>query len=358
MKMKIMIFLLSLGLNYSYGQAPKETVNVSIPEVYELANVILAITPYTLDANSFEVAKETKYYNEVLEHFMKYSNHPLIKKVNYSIEKWDYYLSFRTDAYAFDIGGNNAIKKRISFRAQDDRNEFESNLGLVEDFMKVSGFREFYKNHKGYYDSLISAYSKTQMINEMLSFLKEEFPSKKNKAVMSFSIIASPLVNRMNCHRDVNKIPTDFITLPNCILYGSSEKPLDYEIAQGIHMLFTETDHGFINPTTNDYSADVRKNFDFAKWDKNSGYTEFNIFNEYMTWAVYDIFIYKYFPKVADKVCIPWAKQNETRGFIASQRFNEKLRELYASKLEKETIQDLYPKILKWCSEVQINLNK
>lgn len=360
MKTNVLIFALSLFVNLCYGQKRNELINVAIPEAYELANIILAITPYTLDANSFEVAKETKYYNEILSYFMKYSKHPLIEKVNFTIEKWDYYLSFRTDAYAFDINGNK-LERMFKFRAQNDRNEFEDNIVLVEDFMKVSGFRDFYKNHKSYYDSIIDVYSKTQMLPEILSFLKKEFPSKNNSQKFSFSIIASPLVNRMNCHRDVNGIPTDFISLPNFILYGDlSSKPSDKDISQGVHMLFTETDHGFVNPATINFGNKVKKSFNVVFWDKNSGYGDYayGVFNEYMTWAVYDIFVFNYFPQVADEVCDKWAKQNETRGFIYSSIFSKKIIELYKSKKKNETIRDLYPKILQWCAEFQKGENK
>lgn len=355
MKTKVLIFGLSLFVNICFGQKRTELVNVAIPEAYELANIILAITPYTLDANSFEVAKDTKYYNDVLSHFMKYSKHPLIEKVNYSIEKWDYYLSFRTDAYAFYINGDK-LERMFKFRTQNDRNEFEDNLALVEDFMRISDFRDFYNKHKPYYDSITDIYSKTQMLPEILTFLKKEFPSGNNYQKPTFSIIASPLVNRMNCHRDVNEIPTDFISLPNFILYGNlSAKPSDNDIAQGIHMLFTETDHGFVNPTTIDFGKKVKRNFNAVVWDKNSGYNnyEYGVFNEYMTWAVYDLFVHIYFPQVAEGICDKWARQNETRGFIYSNIFNKKMIELYKSKKNNETIVDLYPLILEWCAEFQ-----
>ncbi|MGZ2369784.1 DUF4932 domain-containing protein [Ancylomarina sp. YFZ004] len=349
---KIVLVIVSIILfNCSFGQKNEKQIEISIPEVYELSNVILAITPYGLK-DEWEVQKETKYYKEVMAYFMPFAKHPLIEKVNYSREKWDYYLSFRTDAYSFIIDTNGNLFKNNEFRAQDDRMEFEANLDLANDFMKVSKFREFYKNHKEYYNTLMYEYSKSQMIPEMISFLKKEFPLKTNSLKHSFNIVASPLICRMNCHADVSNIPTDFITIPDHILKGKPEdRPMIQYIAQGIHMLFTESDHGFVNPTTEIFGEEVKEKFDAIQWDKESGYSEseFGVFNEYMTWAVYDIFTHKYFPEVADQVCLKWAKQNESRGFIHSTAFNAKLVELYNSKQENETIKDLYPKILRWC---------
>lgn len=348
----IIISCIIIQLNY----AENELITISIPETYELSNIILAITPYTLDDNSFEVAKGTQYYSDVLSHFMQYSDHPLIQKVNYSLDKWDYYLSFRTDAYGFKIDKNDKLVRIIDFKTILNRNEFEDNIDLIEDFIKKSGFREFYKNHKTYYDSILNIYSKNEMIPEMINFLKKEFPLPSKKIHNSFSIVASPLVNRMNCHLTIANIPTDFISLPNYVLYGSKSIQINKkELASGIHMLFTETDHGFVNPTTQDFRKLIRKKFDASKWDKESGYSEyeFGVFNEYMTWAVYDIYVYKNFPDIAESVCEKWAKQNETRGFIASRQFNRKLLELYQNKNDNETIRDLYPKLLNWCNDFQ-----
>lgn len=348
-----LVFTLLLIVNNCFALSKKETIEIAIPETYELSNIILAITPYGI-SDKWEVMKGTAYYNEVMEYFKPYQNHPLIEKVNYSREKWDYYLSFRTDAYAFQFDKEGKLSRRVEFKAQDPMNEFENNLTLVEDFAKVSGFREFYRRHKPYYDSLIYSYSKYQMIPEVLSFLKSEFKVSKNQ--LSYSIVASPLVGRMNCHRDIEEIPTDFISLPTFVVQNNlGQTPSEREIASGIHMLFTEADHGFVNPTTEHFKRMVKKSFNPVKWDNESGYLEyeFAVFNEYMTWAVYDVFIHKTFPQVATEVCVEWAKQNESRGFIESTLFNTKLIELYQAKAANETIHDLYPKMLKWCKEVE-----
>jgi len=81
-------------------------------------------------------------------------------------------------------------------------------------------------------------------------------------------------------------------------------------------------------------------------------------FNEYMTWAIYDLFLYELFPQVAQQVGQDWAMQNESRGFFASSLFNAKLKELYDKRKKKQTIQDLYPAMLKWCRQTQDKLTQ
>ncbi|RZK92710.1 MAG: hypothetical protein EOO62_32755 [Hymenobacter sp.] len=102
----------------------------------------------------------------------------------------------------------------------------------------------------------------------------------------------------------------------------------------------------------------MRAAFDVLKWDTGSGYEkgDFDTFNEYMTWAVYDLFAYHYFPQQAALVCQNWALQNESRGFVASRLFNDKLRQLYAKRKRGQTVRDLYPALLAWCRRVQPTL--
>jgi hypothetical protein len=357
-KSDIIIFVFSIiflwnGLSLAQGSG----IKIYNSETYELSNIILALTPYG-KSDPWEVQKKSPYYNEIIAYFDKYANHPLINKVNYSREKWDYYLSFRTDAYAFEFDNSNKLIRKWKFRAIDTLNEFEKNIDLVNDFVKVSGFRDFYKQHKTYQDNLLSAYTKSQMLPEVLQFLKTEFGDYSING--EFAIVISPLVNRMNCQRKVNGIQSSFITLPVTVLTTDSLKNIPVKnLADDLHSLFTEIDHSFVNPTTDKYKELYKQSFDPNKWDFGSGYEkyEFATFNEYMTWAAYDIFIYKYFPDVAAEVNQNWAQQNESRGFYASLPFNLKLKELYDNKKDNEKIADLFPKLLKWCKEVQSNLS-
>ncbi|MFD2516000.1 DUF4932 domain-containing protein [Pontibacter locisalis] len=354
--MKTAKFLLLFLLWSTAVYAQDIPVKIESSETYELANVILAITPYG-KADPWEVYKKSPYYQELLNHFDRHAAHPLIAKVNYSREEWDKYLSFRTDSYVFDFDENGMLKRRISFSTQQGLNPFEENIELINDFVKVSGFREFYSKHKSYYDSLIVAYQKSQMLPEMISFLQREFGSEWVKA--DYAIVISPLVYRMNCHRQVSGVPTDFITLPEYVLNQTASKDVSEEqFASGLHMLFTEMDHGFVNPVTAKHSKKVISSFNSKKWDTGSGYEEQELatFNEYMTWAAYDLFLYEHFPQVAQQVSQDWAMQNESRGFFASSLFNAKLKELYDKRKKKQTIHDLYPAMLKWCRQTQDKL--
>ena len=324
---------------------------VQFHETYELANIILALTEYG-KADKYEINKTTSYYQEVFDYFEPVSDHPLLGKVNYSREKWDKFLSFRTDAVAFTFDKNGKLIRKHKFYAMGkDINEFDSHLKLIDDFVTKSNYRTFYRSKRAYYDSLTSLYEHSLMLPEIDSFLRREF-RKKSKS--NHCIIISPLVGRMHCQRYFNNASTSFINVPD-YLYGISSinEANKKEIASGLHMFFTEVDHDYVNPTTRKFKKAYQLNFSPAKWDKESGYAkwEYAVFNEYMTWAVYDLFIKAHFPEVADTVISEWHEVNISRGFHASDHFGAKLLELYSNREEGTTIRDLYPKILAWCKE-------
>jgi hypothetical protein len=340
----------------SKAQGDNETVKIS--ETYELANIILAITPYGKE-DQWEVSKDSKYYGEVIQYFNKYANHPLINKVNYSREKWESYLSFRTDSYAFSFNSNNKIVRQFDYYTNKGFKPFDENIDLVDDFIEKTNFRAFYKSHKTYYSSLATAYLVSQKYPEMKSFLEKEFGERSKN--IKYAIVISPLVGRMNCHRKVATVETDFITLPNYLLKDEvTSKPTEQDIASGTHMLFTEFDHGFVNPVTEAYRTLVEQKFNNNKWDKGSGYDtdSLSVFNEYMTWGLYDLFIDQYFPNVSEQVKTDWTLQNESRGFYASSLFTDELKRLYKVKNGKIPVKDLYPELINKLSEIQGGINQ
>ncbi|MGI4737030.1 MAG: DUF4932 domain-containing protein [Janthinobacterium lividum] len=336
-----------------------EPVVVRFSEAYELSNIILALTPYG-QSDPTEVYKNSRYYREVRAYFAPVMQHPVLQQANYSRKEWDKYLAFRTDAYAFGFNAQQQLVREFAFNAQGSTRPFDDLLDQVNDFARVSGFRAFYRRHQPYYDSLVVAYRQSQRLPEVLAFLTAELgPAQQAASTNQYAMVLSPLVYRMNCHREVQHVPTDFAMVPEYLLSGDlRQQPTPADVLTGIHMLFTETDHGFVNPVTSAYGAQVRASFDVKKWDAGSGYdkSEYDTFNEYMTWAVYDLFAYRYFAAQAPLVCQNWAMQNESRGFLASRLFNSQLRELYAKRKKGQTVRDLYPTMLAWCRQVQPTL--
>ena len=336
--------------------APKELVEVSIPEVYELANIILAITDYGIQ-DPQEIHKGSLYYSEMLKYFEPYKNHPLIKKANYSRELWEDLLSFRTDAVAFEFDSSGLIKRNFEFYANPGHRPFDENLVLINDFAKKSNFRRFYKVHKSFYDRIISDYSAYYMIMEMKDFL-DSIVGNENVIDAThgrYKIILSPFVGRMNCHRDLDSLTTaDFPNVADALLQENTRQYINREEqAIEIHTIFTEMDHGYVNPISDEFTRKIEQKFDYKKWDKGSGYEGQDCFNEYMTWSLYDLFIEKYFPEFSKTTNIQWHYQNASRGFFASNFFADALKE----RIKGKNLKSVYPELLDWCNKVQNDLS-
>ncbi|MCC7245679.1 MAG: DUF4932 domain-containing protein [Saprospiraceae bacterium] len=332
--------------------SPDGLFSVEYPEVYELANIILALTDYGLN-DKWQVRKDFDYYREMRDFFKAYQDHPLLDSVNFSRERWAEFLSFRTDAYAFKFDDKGKIVRTNEFHAFEHLT-FDKYLPLVEDFARQTGFRSFFQSHQSYYQGMIESYRKEYLLPQMKDFLSREFGDYfSNK---KYSIVLSPFVYAQNLHRDINNTWTaDFPTIAQGIVDGTGF-PNKEEKSTELHTLFSEMDHGYVNPTTSKY--DLPKYIDNQYWDKESGYTDEAVFNEYMTWAAFDLFNDLYFPEIAEKINLNWHIQNETRGFIYSAIFGQKLKELYRNKGKSDNIASLYPKMLEWMQSVQTTLSK
>lgn len=351
---KFILVLLFLFITTKHLCSQKKA-EVSIPETYELSNIILALTNYG-KADEWEVQKNTNYYNEVVRYFERVKTHPLLQKVNYSRALWEDYLSFRTDAAAYKFDGSGKLTRTNNFYANKGHAPFDENLDLINDFIQQSNYRDFYKAHSSLYSAIAANYSSYYMLDTMKIFLEKECgitEVKSNKEV--YKVILSPLVGRMNCHRNIDSVTVaDFPSLSIALIQNNAlEINNQAKRAVEIHTIFTEMDHGYVNPATDFYHKDVEQKFKNEYWDRKSGYEGLNCFNEYMTWALYDIFVEKYFPEIADSISTQWHYQNAQRGFFASNLFALQLKKLHRLKKSNEDLKDLYPKLLAWATKNQ-----
>lgn len=335
----------------------RKNIEITIPEAYELSNIVLALTKYGTE-DQWEVQKNTAYYKEVVCYFAPVKDHALLKKVNYSRELWKDYLSFRTDACAFGFDSIGQLYRIFTFYTNEGHQPFDDNLDLLNDFIKVSHFREFYAAKKPFYDSILVRYSSYYMLSEIRLFLDNIGEQHGSNIQSVYKIILSPLVGRMNCHRNLDSITTaDFPDISKNLLSHQSNRIDSLTQAHDIHTVFTEMDHGYVNPISDNYSEMINKKFNYKYWDSGSGYEGINCFNEYMTWALYDLFIDKYFRKYSKRVTTDWHYQNSSRGFYASSLFAAKLKEIFLQLKHYEKLEAAYPHILAWCSAIQKSLS-
>lgn len=340
--MKKIIVIITLILSITL-RAQKD-VKIELSESYELGNIILALTEYGR-TDPYDVQKIPPYYDEIITYFEPVKDHPLLKKVNYSRKDWKKFLGFRTDFYAFSFDEKGLLKRDFPFNSFGPK-EVDENLELINDFVKKSNYRTFYKNHQSFYNTLIANYKEYYYINDTYTFLDKIAKRPANETDKKYIIAISPLVGGQNCHRDINSsLTVDFPNIGEDLILGNLKGNLARRILDN-HTVFSEIDHGYVNPISDKYSKEITESFNLTNWDKKSGYPGINSFNEYMTWAVYDLFINEKFPEEkTDSLSAIYHKVNIRRGFIAQNLFSEKLIELYK---KEKNLEKLYIPLLKW----------
>ena len=93
-------------------------VQYSVPEVYELMQVAIALTDtaiFTDGVNMYRnnVQTGTAYYKEVMQTFGSHRNHPFVKKLNESFSKSALnYIYQLQKAYNASFNNNNIVKKK------------------------------------------------------------------------------------------------------------------------------------------------------------------------------------------------------------------------------------------------------
>ena len=278
----LMLFVLVLATCTISKTSTQSAVNqddiivVEYPEVYELANIVLALTEYGI-TDKWQVQKDFKYYEEMRAYFKPFEDHPLLDSVNFSRDRWQEYLSYRTDSYAFVFDEHNKLKRVNDFQSFEI-STFDKFKILTEDFAEKSKFREFYQSHKTYYQQIIENYKREYLLEEMKSFLTNEFGNYF--AEKKYAIVISPFVYAQNLHRDIDSTWTaDFPHVAKPIIAGTGFENIE-DKATEIHTLFTEMDHGYVNPTTDKHDM---ARFKEEIWDLESGYAGGGnaVFNEY-----------------------------------------------------------------------------
>lgn len=341
-------------------------VQIIVPEVFELANVILALSPAAKKATN--IRKEGDYYNEVMRYFEPFRNHPLFKKLDFESNAYmESYYEFRENSICFNFDGDKLVGSENYFfiYGSDDStyaNLFGNNLSEIADFAKASGFRSFYKKHIGYYEKLINREREMMDAEDMWAWLEKEFPRPKFR---SYKIIFSPLI--LASHSTQRFSIWDFQAeqrFQECVMFVSgpdiydTRKELSEMQKSGFisGIVFTEIDHNYVNERSGDYQESIDSIFSQrAFWvdpKREAGYygSPLSIFNEYMTHALFCLYVSGRFEPQAAAFLIA-ARETlmvSSRGFTKFPAFNKALASL-KDQYSSSNVYELYPRMLDWC---------
>jgi hypothetical protein len=344
--------------NPAYKKKHTGVVSYEIPKVFELANILLALSDSGRKDDNL-IFKTSAYYKEVIEYFGKFKTHAAVTFLDTTFtkrSKFGTYSDALNHAMGYDLL-NGKIKPHKVYPDRWGQSFWTWQIRTLEDFARQSNFELFYRTHKSFYDSLISLQKKYMPVKEMWTWLENEFPFKYH----SYKIIFSPLIGGSHS-TDRHEVDgfKEIIMFVNSVLRQKAEKPSVMEgLMSGI--VFTEIDHNYVNPVSDNFKQEINEIFSNRQiWAGNDGTDAANynnatsVFNEYMTHSLFCLYASLKYSNEDFKI-INSARQDimNRRGFIKFKEFNERLMELYASKKQQEIVADLYPHILKWAKEVK-----
>ncbi len=362
----------NVNFTKKYIQKNNGKTSVQIAEVSELVNVIMALhEDAEKESNMFDT--KTAYYQHAKEYFKPDLNHPIFDTVQkyitdlyyneehdlhlFSEKSYMYYFEMKMNACAYEFDRKGKIKnKGIVKRIAKDWNYFDpmKDVALLEDFAVKSNFRKFYQVNKPYYDSLISIYKQLNPIQEMQNWLDKKF----GFGYGSYAIYFSPLIK--GAHSTTGLEDENFSQ--TLMFICRAEMDLDYppiinELLES-RVVFTEIDHNYVNPVSNKYLDEINTSFSnrekWAKGDITSTYNNpYMVFNEYMTFAVYSLYVFDNYSKEDLSEYLPMleVQMTEYRGFIKFDEFNKVLLEKYKQNPNIK-MTDLYDYILNWAAEI------
>ncbi|HJQ70802.1 MAG TPA: DUF4932 domain-containing protein [Blastocatellia bacterium] len=357
-------FIPAAVFDKKYQAAHRGKTFVEIPEVYELVNVAIAMTPAGIN-NKNLVYQDSAYYARVRQWFDKHRAHPLLAELDSALQKNpNSYFTLKMNGYAFEFDKKGRIVQskvydRTGFRGERS-NTLRPYLPQLQAFADETDFRKFYKENSQVYKEQIAFYRDVANIAEMKSWLDKNFPASNDYD--TYKIIFSPLVsyNQSTTWFESNgfKELQPHVNFPypeDLKRYFQGKMSEQAEIVFRGNIVFTEINHGYINPEADKYTDRIVKAISNRdRWvDKSKGagyYAGIGAFNEYMNWALVSLRITDYAPRDEQDEMIANIDRMMTRGrgFPQFEAFDRFLVDLYRGRKPGQTVADLYPQIIEW----------
>ncbi len=334
---------------------------IEIPEVYEMANVAFALMPSQIKRNTL-IANETDYYKSLRQYFESHLKHPFLIALDKDIQKDRLrYFPLKMDAYSFVFDKNNMIVQSKIYNRTSGRNNnnLRPYLKLMQSFASDTKFREFYRKNQNFYQGHIQFFYENLNIKKMLIWLRKNFPTVREYD--THKIVFSPLVrgNQSVVWFESNgfKELLTHVEFPYRNFKDVSDKA--NEIYRG-NILFTEMNHGFLNPARAKYSEEIVKatsnRYFWVAKEKGPRYYSGSaqLFDEYMNWILVNLRYVDYVSsrKEQEKLIENIDKMMvERRGFLQFHKFSKFLVELYRKRKPNQTVAQFYPQIIAWFAE-------
>lgn len=345
--------------NEAYQAEHRGQTLVLVPDVYEMINVAIALTPFAAE-NPGLVVDDTDYHARVMEHFGGLREHDLVRALDAEMRADDFaYFRLKMNGYAFVFDAKGRIARstvydRTGFDG-DAENVLAPHVAAMQDFANRTQFAAFYARERAFYESQIAYLTGAADIAGITSWLQNNFPEVR--AYDGVKIIFSPLVGHnqslawfeSNGYRELQP----HVNFPYRGIEGLSP---DADAISRATILFTEMNHGFIGPRGEEFEEEVEAAITVrGYWADDAKPARIYsadqaLFNEYMNWGLVSLYHYDRM-SAADRALTRASLEHtmaERRGFRQFAAFNTFLVNAYAGREPGQTVADLYPAIVAW----------
>jgi hypothetical protein len=347
-----------------YRKIFNDSIIVETTAVRELVYILMALTDFAKNDYGI-VNKRSPYYKYAMAHFEPYKNDRLVQQMNNLVSNnMDDRMLPEINATAFYFTKKGKIKRHKYYtNIRGNKDVISPLIKELERFAEETEFLKFFNSDvtQVYYKEIQNFYRNEANIKRMVNWLRTQFPSVS--LYNSIKVVATPLVRGWE-HEDVvaDKGFSQIIVHPSYL--PASEKASVYsretQLLLRTDMLFTELNHGSINPVSENYSNDINKAFEgkltlFIKND--GGHSEYLnpvlAFEEYMNWGLVALYANDVLP-LNEKYLLENStlEMMEMRSeFPAFKDFLPFLLQVYRTKGVNETVESQFPKLINWFKE-------
>ena len=355
------VFMPKVNMKSSKIIALSGKQSIEIPQVYELVNIIFALSDNGKN-NSELIDTTTDYYKRVIQYFGKFKNDPLVQKIANRIPKKLFgqsninSVSLRLTSTNYEIDSNGKLYNTNMY--QLIKAPFIMHTAKIvdelNDFIEKTKFIDFYNSEKNYYNTLISEQQKYGEYEKVIKWLSINFSVPLNQ---SQRILTSPLMGGNHFtipfyQQNQNGHVLMFVSPPKKISKDSISFIRKSNI---IGTFLTEVDENYVQPICNTKYKSLIEGaivdpLNWSRMGKGDYDTKLSAFTEMYTHSLFVLYCYDNFPK-AEFDSINKRKEERMvnyRKFIRFKEFNEALLELYKNKKTTEKAENLIPEITLW----------
>lgn len=343
----------------TYQEAHRDKISIVSPAAYELVNVAIALTD-TAQSHPCMIYAQGNYYEALQAYFADYRDHALVTRLNQAMTaSLGNYFPIKMSGYSYRFDENAKLVPNTPYNSTNftgQPNALAEGLPLLQDFADTTDFLAFYRAHQAVYDGQVADMREGIGIPQMVEWLRDNFP---NVAPYDHvRVVMSPLANCMQSvtwmeSRGFREIqPHMNYPYP----YTSATLGEDEIRLQRGGLVFTELNHGFINPTAEPFAERIVEALADREFWTDGGQTTGSygsptaLFNEYMNWGLIDLYNWDQLEDHShfEELHTNTKRIMKDRGFVRFDEFSDFLLDLYRNRPEGTRLERLYPQIVAW----------